>query len=179
MNVGQKNTTRCRCADASDAVELSRFAQRTFSESYAAANRPEDFKRHLADNFGLLQQRATLSNPGVETLLCHVTDQLAGYVELWLSPVPECVGDDNLLEIRRFYVDRPWQGTGVAAVLMDAVFDSARNKQASGLWLGVWEHAPRAKAFYSKSGFAKVGQQIFKMGFAMQTDHIMVRRFEN
>lgn len=32
------------------------------------------------------------------------------------------------------------------------------------MWLGVWEHNSRARAFYRKWEFREVGQQIFQLG---------------
>lgn len=166
----------CRGAKSADAVVLARFAHRTFTETYAAVNRPEDIAIYLEEEFGLERQRASLADPDINTLLCQVDDELAGYVELRQSPVPACLVAEYLVEIRRFYVDKPWQGRGVASKLMDAVFSTATAMQARGVWLGVWENNTRAQAFYSKHGFTRVGEQVFKLGSALQTDFIMMRR---
>jgi RimJ/RimL family protein N-acetyltransferase len=39
--------------------------------------------------------------------------------------------------------------------------------------LGVWEHNPRAQAFYAKWGFRKVGEERFDLGDDIQTDWVM------
>ena len=111
-------TLQVRRALTDDAVSLHRFAERTFTETYASVNDPEDFERYVAEQFSLEQQRAKLSDPNVETWLCESQDRPAGYVELWDSPEPECVPGNNAREIRRFYVDQPWQGSSVASLLM-------------------------------------------------------------
>jgi ribosomal protein S18 acetylase RimI-like enzyme len=41
------------------------------------------------------------------------------------------------------------------------------------MWLGVWEHNPRAIAFYHKHGFVDVGDHVFLLGEDPQTDIIM------
>ena len=161
----------------SDADVLTHFAKRTFRETYEPLNRPEDFKQYMADNFSVEQQTKKLSDPGVNTFLCEIEDNLAGYGELWSSPPPDCIVAEKLLEIRRLYVDKPWQGKSVASRLMQAMLDDARSRQVNGVWLGVWEHSPRAQAFYKKSGFVKVGQHVFRLGSAMQTDYILYCRF--
>ena len=43
------------------------------------------------------------------------------------------------------------------------------------IWLGVWEHNPRAIAFYHKWGFKQVGTQTFHLGDDLQTDWVMAR----
>jgi ribosomal protein S18 acetylase RimI-like enzyme len=79
------------------------------------------------------------------------------------------------VEIRRFYVDRPFHGRGIAQALMRAVEETARTLGGRTLWLGVWERNPRAIAFYSKCGFVDVGQHDFILGTEEQTDRVMAR----
>ena len=43
------------------------------------------------------------------------------------------------------------------------------------MFLGVWEHNPRAQAFYRKWGFERVGEHVFQMGDDPQIDWWMVR----
>ena len=50
----------------------------------------------------------------------------------------------------------------------------AKRRGATSMWLGVWERNERAKAFYAKHGFQKVGSQIFVVGSDPQTDHVML-----
>jgi ribosomal protein S18 acetylase RimI-like enzyme len=78
------------------------------------------------------------------------------------------------VELARFYVDRPWHGRGVARELMDAARAAARNLGGRTFWLGVWEHNPRAIAFYAKCGFRDVGSHKFLVGSDLQTDRVMV-----
>jgi ribosomal protein S18 acetylase RimI-like enzyme len=58
---------------------------------------------------------------------------------------------------------------------MQRVDVEAKNRGADTLLLGVWEHNPRAKAFYRKCGFADVGSHVFVVGTDPQTDRIMTR----
>ncbi len=41
------------------------------------------------------------------------------------------------------------------------------------IWLGVWEHNPRAQAFYKRHGFKVVGEHHFQTGDVTDTDLIM------
>ena len=56
---------------------------------------------------------------------------------------------------------------------MDACFARARNGQHDVMWLGVWEHNPRAQRFYEKNGFRIVGRHTFQLGYDPQTDLLM------
>jgi ribosomal protein S18 acetylase RimI-like enzyme len=58
---------------------------------------------------------------------------------------------------------------------MDRCVAEAERVGAAGLWLGVWEHNPRAIRFYEKAGFHDVGSHHFQLGSDAQTDRLMVR----
>jgi ribosomal protein S18 acetylase RimI-like enzyme len=56
---------------------------------------------------------------------------------------------------------------------MHAAAEEARVQGGETVWLGVWEHNPRAIAFYAKCGFADVGSHVFMIGTDAQTDRLM------
>jgi GNAT superfamily N-acetyltransferase len=159
---------------AADASVLAAFAARTFAETFADTNTPEDMAAHLARSYGVPQQTAELSSPDAMTLLAERDGALVAYAQLRRGPAPACVADPDAIELHRFYVDRPAHGSGVASQLMAATRDAAAAFGARHLWLGVWEHNPRAIRFYAKHGFADVGSQDFVLGADRQTDRVMV-----
>jgi ribosomal protein S18 acetylase RimI-like enzyme len=164
-----------RMATSTDAVRLSELAARTFSDAFAADNRPEDMAVYLAASFTVERQAAELADPEVTTLLAEIGSELAGYAQLRSGPAPEEVTDPAAHELVRFYVDRHHHGRGVAQSLMAAVLAAARERGARTLWLGVWERNLRAIAFYGKSGFVDVGSHEFWLGSDRQTDRLMAR----
>jgi ribosomal protein S18 acetylase RimI-like enzyme len=159
-----------------DARALAELAARTFQETFAADNRPEDIALHVARAYGPSQQLNELRDSNVTTLLADLDGQLAGYAQLRIGSSPKCVSGEKPIELWRFYVESAWHGRGVAQALMTQVDLEARSRGAMTLWLGVWEQNERAKAFYRKAGFTDVGSQIFTVGSDAQTDRIMVRR---
>lgn len=159
---------------AADAAVLAEFAAHTFSDTFAADNRPEDLAAHLAAAFGVAQQTAELADPDVVTLLARRAGVLVAYAQFRRVAPPACVTREHAVELRRFYVDRPAQGSGVAAELMAWVHTVARDFGARHLWLGVWERNARAIAFYTKAGFVRVGSHDFFLGPDRQTDHVLV-----
>ena len=157
-----------------DATDLAELAARTFHETFAADNRPEDMALHLARAYGASQQQRELVDPDIATLLVEVDGQLAGYAQLRSGVAPECVTGEAPFELWRFYIAQPWHGRGVAPALMRRAELEAYRRGGRTLWLGVWERNARAKAFYQKSGFRDVGSQVFMVGTDAQTDRIMV-----
>jgi GNAT superfamily N-acetyltransferase len=160
---------------SSDAASLAELAARTFRDTFAADNDPEDIARHAAQAYGPLQQGRELADPNIMTLLVEAGDQLVGYAQLRCGPAPACVAGDTPIELWRFYVARDWHGQGIAQELMRRVDQEARRAGARTIWLGVWERNERAKAFYRKCNFVDVGSHVFTVGSDPQTDRIMVR----
>lgn len=162
-------------ACAADAAELAEFGARTFAATFGADNTAEDLRLHLASAWSPELQAAEIGDPGIDTLLARVNGILAGFAQLRAGKAPACIATSRPVELVRFYVDKPWQGHGLAGQLMEAVLRQARGHGGRELWLGVWERNLRAQAFYRKHGFRQVGTQIFVVGIDPQTDHVMLR----
>ena len=165
-----------RTGEESDASALAELAARTFQETFAADNRPEDMALHLSRAYGTSQQHRELADPDITTLLAEVDGQLAGYAQIRVGRVPDVVREQSPVELWRFYVARSWHGRGVAQTLMRRVELEASRRGAGTLWLGVWERNARALAFYFRTGFRDVGSQVFMVGTDAQTDRILVRQ---
>ncbi|HEV7595723.1 MAG TPA: GNAT family N-acetyltransferase [Gemmatimonadaceae bacterium] len=164
-----------RAGMPTDATALAELAARTFRDTFAANNRPEDIEVHIAHAYGTSQQERELVDPDIATLLVEVDGQLAGYAQLRSGAPPECVTGAEPVELWRFYIAQPWHGRGVAQALMQRVQSDAYRRGGRTLWLGVWERNARAKAFYHKHGFMDVGSHVFMVGKDAQTDRILVR----
>jgi ribosomal protein S18 acetylase RimI-like enzyme len=164
-----------RRATPEDAVALSEFGAHTFFESFAVDNTVEDMQAHLATAWAPELQRAELLDPAFETFLaCDEYGAFAGFAQLHAGPAPDCVRSEHTIELLRFYVDKPWHGRGLARDLMNVAMNRAREQGARTMWLGVWERNERAKAFYRKCGFERVGAKIFVVGSDPQTDDVML-----
>lgn len=164
-----------RRAEPVDGPALAAFAARIFDETFGPDNKPEDMAAHLANRFGVRQQTEEILNPDVVTLLVEDGGRLVAYTQVTtIHAPPPCVTEEAPVEIGRFYVDRSWHGRGLAQRLMVAARDAARELGGRAVWLAVWEHNPRAIAFYEKQGFRDVGSQPFVLGSDLQTDRVMV-----
>jgi diamine N-acetyltransferase len=165
--------TTIRHAVPEDAAALAELGARTFRDAFEADNTPEDMALYLASSYGPDLQSAELRNAGIVTLLAEHETRLAGYSQLREGPAPDCVGGQRPIELWRFYVERAWQGRGVAQMLMAATIDAAAARGADSVWLCVWERNHRAQAFYRKFGFEDRGEKAFILGTDRQTDRVM------
>lgn len=157
-----------RRATVADSEALAALGARTFHDAFGPANRPEDMDAYLVKTYGEQQQRIEIEDPRIVTLVIEDDGALIAFAQLRLESA-------DRIEIARFYVDRPWQGRGIAHELMTAAMEEAAASRAESVWLGVWERNPRAIAFYEKCGFRDTGSQPFLLGGDLQTDRVMVR----
>jgi diamine N-acetyltransferase len=164
-----------RRANPEDAGLLAELGARTFSETFAADNTPEDLAAYLAASFNLAQQTSELSDPASTFLLAEVGGLAAGYAMLHAGGPAEGVRGAKPVELVRLYVSREWLGRGIGEALMRACVDEARQAGHATIWLGVWERNGRAQAFYRKWGFRVVGEHVFQLGSDPQRDILMER----
>lgn len=158
-----------------DAVLLSELGARTFSETFAADNTPEDLAAYLATSFSVAQQTAELQDPASTFLIAEIDGRAAGYAKLHTGEPEKGVDGANPIELVRLYALSEWLGRGVGAELMRACIDEARQAGHETLWLGVWERNPRAQAFYRNWEFETVGEHVFQLGSDLQRDLLMQR----
>jgi ribosomal protein S18 acetylase RimI-like enzyme len=163
-----------RPANPYDATLLAELGARTFRETFAADNTPEDMASYLASSFNLEQQTAELAEVASTFLIAEVDGVAAGYAKLSVGG-PEAIEGAEPIELVRLYVSQEWLGRGVGEVLMGACLDEARRKGCKTIWLGVWERNARAQAFYRKWNFRAVGEHMFHLGSDLQRDILMER----
>ena len=164
-----------RRAAEPDAARLAAEAERMFRETYGAVNTAENMNRYCAANYSVAIQTREILDPAVTYLIGEQAGALVGFVQLRRGPGPACARAERPVEIQRFYVTRDWHGRGVAPQLMAEVFRQAQLEGADQVWLGVWEHNLRARAFYRKAGFTEVGEHTFLLGEDRQRDIVLTR----
>ena len=166
-----------RTATPADAEPLAALAERTFRDTFADDNSPDDIEAYVRDSFSLARVRAELADEA-NTFLLAFTDgeeQPDGYAKLRTGTTDPSVTGSDPVELQRLYVDRSALGHGVGAALMRASLDAARSAGRRTLWLGVWERNARAISFYERWQFETVGNHEFQLGSDHQTDLIMAR----
>lgn len=166
-----------RTASTADVSPLATLAERTFRDTFADENSTQDMEAYVRTAFSPAGVRAELADKANTFLLAIIggTGQPTGYAKLRTGTTDPGVTGTDPVELQRLYVDRHAIGHGIGAALMQASIDAARSAGHRTLWLGVWEHNPRAISFYEGWGFETVGEHIFRLGSDDQRDLIMVR----
>jgi ribosomal protein S18 acetylase RimI-like enzyme len=161
-------------ASESDALRLSVWAAKRFHQTYTDSMPAGALKTHIAEDFGVTQQRTELLDPNITTLLVEIENEVVGYAQLRLKPIPVTIDYDVTAELWRIYVDKSCHGLGVGRQLLCRVGEIARERSHDKIWLGVWEHNVSAIAFYQKLGFSVVGEHVFNLGGEVQNDFVCV-----
>ncbi len=168
---------RIRTATPDDAESLAALAERTFRDTFADDNSPDDIEAYVSDAFSLARVRAELADDANTFLLAFIDgeEEPDGYAKLRTGTTDPSVTGSGPVELQRLYVDRSAIGYRVGAALMRASLDAARLAGHRTIWLGVWERNARAISFYERWQFQTVGDHKFRLGSDHQTDLIMAR----
>lgn len=158
-----------------DAGLLAELGARTFFETFAADNTHENMAAYLSRSFSPEQQAAELVDPRCLFQIAELNGVPVGYAMLRSHDELPNISGKKPIELVRLYVSRESLGNGVGAALMQAAINEARQEGYETLWLGVWEHNHRARAFYRKWNFQEVGTHLFQLGDDRQTDILMLR----
>lgn len=170
-----------RRAGPPDAGTIASLGARLFAQAYGPTHPDPELGEYLARAFRAEDVAAGLQYGGVITYLVEEAGTGAvGYAQLlpgaplgvsgWAGR-PGC-------EIQRFYLDRPWQGRGVARTMMTAALGHAAATGAEVAWLQVWQEATWAVRFYERAGFVVVGETPFAWGDRTETDWLMAHTLQ-
>lgn len=159
-----------------DLAVLLEVGLQAFKEAFGAQNNKADFDAYVAKAFEPSVLAAELDTAASEFYFAKVNDQMAGYLKVNHPPVQQEDFGNNCLEIQRIYSLAAFYGLGVGSALMQRSIEIAQAHNYDFIWLGVWEHNPRAIRFYQKQGFEIFGSHPFLFGTDLQTD-LLMRKF--
>ncbi len=155
-----------------EVAELSSIAKKTFYDTFVNTCTADDMHHFLHENYSEEKLLAELNNSTYNYFFATVNNQIVGYLlfaeEYHHLPL---IQQWKALELKRIYVLTQYQGKGIAQALMNYYLDFAKKNKYEVVWLGVWAHNEKAKAFYAKYGFIDSGYtHSFPIGSTPQTD---------
>jgi ribosomal protein S18 acetylase RimI-like enzyme len=155
--------------------ELQVISKTTFQETFANLNTEENMIRYLNEGFGTKKLEQEVLNENSIFYIAEVSDSIIGYLKVNFKDAQTENVIPDAMEIERIYVASSYYGEGVGQLLFEKALQLARVNDVNCVWLGVWEHNPRAIRFYEKNGFTRFDKHIFKLGDEEQTDILMKR----
>lgn len=158
---------------------LQNIGRKTFYETFSAGNTEDNMKRYLSEGFSTEKLTTELNDKNTEFYFAFLDNSIVGYLKLNFGQAQSELQDDNSLEIERIYVLKEFQGKNVGQLLYDRAIEIAAYKNATYVWLGVWEENLKAIAFYKKNGLIEFDKHIFQLGNDEQTDIMMKVKLKN
>ncbi|MFL6733367.1 MAG: GNAT family N-acetyltransferase [Sphingomicrobium sp.] len=160
-----------RPATLDDAAALSTLGKRSFTETFGHLYSPENLafflQSHDVDNW-----QEQLRSDFYAIRVIEEGQALVGYAKLGPPSLP-FTPRSRPIELRQFYILKPWQGAGLAPTLMDWVLAEAQRRGADELYLSVFTDNHRARRFYARYGFTEVGPYHFMVGDHADEDIVM------
>ncbi|MEN1784664.1 MAG: GNAT family N-acetyltransferase [Bacteroidota bacterium] len=144
-----------KTCDPIDIDPLRNVAIHTFRAAFEAQNDPKHFRAYLRTAFSKTQLLKELSNLNTRFYFVVENEEVVGYVKLNIDDAQNEFGEATGVEIERLYVKSFYQNKGLGGSILMGIEDMARSWGKTYLWLGVWEHNPKAIRFYERTGFKK------------------------
>jgi ribosomal protein S18 acetylase RimI-like enzyme len=165
-----------RDAVAGDAATLAELGAQTFVETFGHLYGADDLaaflRIHTPESWAV-----ELADPELAIVLVEEAGKAAAYAKVGPRSLPY-QPDGPAMELRQFYVLKPYQGAGLAPKLMDWVLAQAARRGATEICLSVWNENERAKRFYARYGFTYVGPYHFMVGEQADEDEIWRLRLD-
>lgn len=166
-----------------DAEGLAELAAQTFRLACPPHHTPENIALHLAEVLAVENFEDYATEEEYDLFVAEQGGRILGF-----SLIDALLCDDEevepllrhaqpSMELSKLYVHPDAHGLGVAQQLFDAAEDAARDRDATSLWLTVWEENARALAFYAKQGFIVAGNRDYPVGDLVDHDLVCLKVF--
>ncbi len=160
-----------RKARVSDAGALTDMARASFTETFGHLYPPRDLAIFLDQTFGPYGLPTQILDSRFAIRLATDQGQIVGFAKIGPNAFTDHAAAEDV-ELYQLYVLKPWQGSGVAAALMDWAIAEAQERGAGHLLLSVYADNHRAQRFYTRYGLREVGRYAFPVGDTIDDDRI-------
>ncbi|MFM9840257.1 MAG: GNAT family N-acetyltransferase [Cyclobacteriaceae bacterium] len=172
-----------RLSTLEDTALMRDLAIKSYLDTFAESNTPEDMAAFLKDSYSLEKMQKEFYEPGAVLYLAYrnewghepLGDNMVGFLRLRINEEAADKLGNNSIELHRLYVHPDCKGMGVGKKLLEAALFYSEQHKFDWIWLGVWEKNFNAQKIYAKWGFEKFGEHVFQMGDDAQTDWLLKR----
>ncbi len=165
-----------RQAIAADAELISTLSKTTFHAAFHAQNTKADMDLFLKHAFSIRDTLTELTDGNHIFFLVEDDTETIGYAVLRSGKPFQHYAADSIIEVSRIYLLPQHTGNGVGKLLMNYCLQTAVAMGKQWVWLGVWEHNPKAIQFYQSFGFEQCGEHDFELGTDIQKDWLMIKQ---
>ena len=163
-----------RLASPDDAAAAALVASASFLETFAGILSGADIVAHCLEYNSPEAFSLWIGRNDSDVLLAVHRDGGApvGYALLVVPEMPTITTTPDDIELRRIYILQRAQGTGLGHQLMAAAIEEALRRRKKRLILGVLGRNERARKFYERKGFVRIGERKYRVGKTTHDDVI-------
>ena len=170
-----------RIAALDDAPALAALAEATFIETFGANGfaipyPADDLAVFLHASYAPASVAAWIADPNETVWVAEdEAGALIAYAQAGRNTLPHPDAAPTHGELKRIYVARAAQGSGLGRALLKLALNRLDPDGAATVWIGVWSGNLKAQRLYSRYGFAKAGEYEFPVGRVRDREFILRR----
>jgi len=162
-----------RQANEKDAERLAAIGVETFKSAFGHLYPPDDFLDFASTYHSPEAYRRILTNENCRAWIAEAANgETVGYAVSGPCSLPVPDLSPNSGELKRIYLNKGIQGSGIGARLMTAALEFLRTR-FDRVYLGVYSENFSAHRFYERFGFVKIADYVFMVGKHEDAEWIM------
>ena len=173
------NPITIRKATISDLETIQEISRKTFIETFAEVNTPENMENYILENFNAEQVALEINNPESVFYLTILDNETIAYLKINFGNAQTEIRSSQSMEIHRIYVLKKFHGNKIGQLLLNKAIKIGQQSGVDMIWLGVWEKNHKAIQFYNNNDFIEFDKHSFNLGSDVQTDLLMELRIIN
>jgi ribosomal protein S18 acetylase RimI-like enzyme len=167
-----------RRALPSDALCLRVLSLQVFLDTYATEGIRPTLAREVLETFSERATQAALADPASRITVAERDGHLVGFAHLRLPAANVLAPAGVQAELHRLYLQASFAGRGLGRALLADAERCAREADATVLWLKVWVHNARARAFYARYGFSDCGSTWYEFEDERHENRVLAKRLD-
>ncbi len=169
-------TTKIRRATLDDASTLAELGRVTFIEAFGHLYTPGDLQAFIDESHSVAAYARALGDLDYALWLAEHDGVAIGYAQAGPCGLPHAEVQPGDGELKRLYLLRSAQNSGVGLALLQVALDWLERDGARALWISVWSENYGAQRFYGRHGFEHAGEYEFIVGEQRDREFIYRRR---
>ncbi len=159
------NKIEIRLANTDDAEFITLLARVTFTETFGHFFRDrQDLIDYYDLTFSVGKIEKSIAKQNNIYWISFVNRLPVGYAKLKLNSSSKFIESKNICQLQKIYVLKNYLSMGIGFKLQNRLFEKAKEEKNERIWLSVLNSNERAKKFYLKNGFKKIGDHDFQIG---------------
>jgi diamine N-acetyltransferase len=167
-------------ADASNAAAIASAGRQSFHDAFVHLFEDKDnLQSYLDHTYSLSKLEASITKPNNSFFIAYAANEPIGFAKMKKLSLNPHLQQPKQSELQKIYVLTEYHGSGAGQQLMDAVVAESINIGTEILWLDVHVSNDKARRFYEKNGFSRVGDHSFIIGNQKFYYDVMANEIDN